>query len=234
MNAPAYQDWSNYQIPGSDFVGYDVLPATALYNGPVFDVSAWHGLFVTMQNLDLVKYFTASVTWHGYQFSPLPVPVDQWVIGPSQTMNIRLPIKGRSMNMNWQCTSGSPTAGMQYAVTATSHEVTKYDVKQSSLPLISDNSAYASNQQKTFPGGLWYEGKALVSATSSAGGASAVNLQYYDAGSNTFKTYCKIPVLNNISAPPILITVPAAPIQANVMNSTTAQSIEFYLVPFPD
>lgn len=233
MTGPAYQDWSNYISPGGDAIIGDTVAATAHYNGPFGDCSAYQHVMLSFQNQDTLVTLIVNVQWEFFNVTGVSNPFDEIMVGPGQIANLSVPVRGRQVNVTYDALSGIPTRGAAYNILGMSHRASKYDSRANIELLIDDTSAYGAAGTKTLPALSWYEGPVQVAIFSNNDTPAWVEFRALSALDGLYHDFAIIQARSWPNSLTHLIYFPPRPVQAFVDNSGAAQTISFHVMPAP-
>lgn len=231
MALPAYQDWAKYRTPSADYIDNGNTGAASDYLGPIVDCSTWSHVMVAIANQDLSATLMASVKWRAYGGSLSSNLNPNVVIGPSQTSNSVLPVRGRSLQLEISNLSGVATIGAPYWVIGMSHPATQYDAKLHNNAMVNDNFAYGPGSLRTIVANYWYEGPVTVSRFSSGGFNAYMEIQYYSYSDLAWLDLAVIGIQQAYNETSQLVSLPAAPMRIVVRNDGAAQGILVVVTP---
>lgn len=234
MNQPARIDWTRYPVPSADNIFSANVPVMLNYNGPSTDCSAWTHALISMDNPDSNAIISANLSWTGYTSTLENLTSDGFIIGPQQFVSYSIPIKGRTVALNYSVISGVQALGTRYGIAGMSHRLTKYDAAVNKQVLVNNSAAYAINQMRSFFPNFWYEGRVLVTATSDQAGPASCAINYWDLTTNSYLSLGNLQVAHVSSSDPVVMNFLPAPIRVDIGNGTTAQNIQIIITPFPD
>lgn len=234
MTQASFVDWQRYVVPGAN-VAYQVsaTPNPSIVT-PSVDMSPWAGMLLAFVNQDPSLYMEVVISFRGFQGVGTGQTSSTIVVGPNQAGVYVTDVQDRTVQITVQPVTGTATGLFELGVFGTQVPVHKYDAYRNTPYLIMDHSTYVANQVKTFTASPWFNGKILVTATSSAGAGAQANFMYYDSTLPGWVQYATVPVLNSLSGAPIHMFVPPGPLQVQVANTGTGQQIGLYVFPEPD
>lgn len=233
MTVTPYQDWTRYQVPGSNVVVNETVAATGTHVGPTTDASLWSAIMLYMDNNDAAAYLSGHVQWTSYNGTFGSNTAVFFTIGPTQSISMMIPVRDRKFNVVIDQASVAPTAGFDYSVYGMNHLMSHYDAKVDYRTVVNDTSAYGAGATKSFNFNRWYEGPASVAAFSTNNTAAWVEFQYYDVGDAAWEDFAITQILSWPNSLPHVIHCPPAPCRAMVNNQGAAQSIALHVTPAP-
>lgn len=233
MANPAYQDWAKYIVPSADKIFGDSQGALQDYNGVANDCSPWDYVIIRLQNHDASVNLRVSIVWQGYQPGTFFQPNDIYVVGPSQTSNIVLPTRGRSVAVFYHVMSGVATLGVDYAVIGKRGPISKYDVKSTTTQLFNDNTAYVAGGNQLLSAAYWYEGPVQIAVTGLNGTAAELALSYLDPTTGVLQDFAVLGILGLTNNVPRLVYFPPSPVSAYMNNIGAAQTMTIEASPAP-
>lgn len=231
MTFPAYQDWANYTVPSADNVYSEIVAATLNYGGPTSDCSTWTSLNIVFENFASNSMLAVDISWGGYTPSVEQLDVDSFVCRPGDFVSITVPVKGRTVTINYSSLAGVPNAGVRYGIVGVSHALTKYDVRSSAGFLFNDNSSYGANTNKTIPSAFWYEGPASVCVFSDTNSSASCAFLSYDSLSFAYVAFAVCTVNSIAATSPQVVYFPPNPVEVFIQNPGAAQHIQVHVLP---
>jgi hypothetical protein len=226
MANPGYQDWGRYNVPSADNIISEAPGPQSFWFGPSADCSPWTWALLTMDTDGPNNIYSVTVSWAGYTSSLENLTQDSICVGPSSHISYAVPVKGRTVQLQYQLLFGSATSGITYGIAGLSHPISKYDARQNFAVLVSTNLNMIANSQATVGFAFWYEGPITLTISSHLGGPATVALQQYDRITNAWLEVGRFQVANDSASLPFYISLLPAPARLIVMNGGTAQTIQ--------
>lgn len=226
MANPGYQDWGRYNVPSADNIISEAPGPQTFWFGPTADCSSWTWALLTMDTDSPGNFYSVTVSWTGYTSSLENLTQDSICVGGSEHISYAVPVKGRTVQLQYQLLTGAPTSGVTYGIAGLSHPMGKYDARQNFAILASTNLNMVANSQQTVNFGFWYEGPITLTVSSHLGGPATAALQQYDRITNAWLEVGRFQVVNDSASIPFYISLIPSPARLVVMNGGTAQTVQ--------